>query len=580
MPLLDTPLTFFGNLIWRSFRWRVTGLIFLAALGIGLMSLEPIFLRGLLDALDQPQPEADKVCFWFFAMVLAWFGSAGANRLREWLDIHTAPELRLQAQLDAYHWLDLHSPQFFQNELAGGLSQKVKQVGTACVLLSSIVFNGFVRMCVAIIMAAFVLISAPSYFFWVFVCWLVLFSIAATFFAKRSVPLFKAFGEEVSASTGLLADINGQMDLVRSNAQRLSERRRLGGALLREKMASVRNRWFLLGMILVLYSALIGFQCLFIGLAVQAFLQGQMRLAEVVMVVSLATILITNVWALFEQLIQFFEQVGILASALRVIARPHEVLDVPGAAQLSVRHGEIRFENVTFAHPGSKPLFQNFSCVVAPGEQLGLVGPSGAGKSTLIKLLRRQADLQAGRILIDGQDIALVSLDSLNAAMADVPQDPALFHRSLRENIVYGRPDVSEHELHRALEDAQCASFVAQRPEGLDVRVGERGIRLSGGERQRVALARAFVKNAPIILLDEATSALDSNTEALIKKALTRLCEGRTVVAIAHRLSTLTNMDRILVLVLGQIAEQGTHSELMAINGHYAKLWTEQAMPA
>jgi ATP-binding cassette, subfamily B, bacterial len=575
--LPNTPYSFFFGLIWQGFRWRVAGLTLCAAAGIGLMSLEPLLLRGLFDALNQSPPEPSQVWPWFVGMALAWLGSSVANRLREWVDLHTSPALRTQAQLALYHWLDQHSPRFFQNEMVGGLSQKVKQTGLACVLLSNIVFNSFVRMVVAIAMAAVILSTAPVYFFWSFVLWLSVFGVVAVWFARRSVPLFKAFGEQASASTGILADITAQMDLVRSNAQGSAERVRLWQALWREQTASVRTRWFLLFMMAVLYTALIGFQCLFIALAVQAYLDAEMRLGEVMMVVSLAAILLTNVWALFEQLVLFFEQVGTLASALEVIARPHEIQQKPQATALQVSRGEICFEHVHFQYPGAgEVLFSDFCLRVAPGERVGLVGPSGSGKSTLIKLLRRHADVQQGRICIDGQDIAAVTLDSLNAAMADVPQDPALFHRSLRENIAYADPDISEHELQHAVQAAQCQSFVARRVEGLDVLVGERGIRLSGGERQRVALARAFVKDAPILLLDEATSALDSETEKMVQDALERLCLGRTVIAIAHRLSTLTRMDRILVLVQGQIVEQGTHAQLLAGNGPYAKLWLSQ----
>jgi len=306
-------------------------------------------------------------------------------------------------------------------------------------------------------------------------------------------------------------------------------------------------------------------------------LKGLMGVGDVVMVISLAAILVTNVWALSGQLVGFFEQVGILGAALAVIAKPHDILEAIDAKPLQVRGGEIRFEKVSYQYRSGDHLFRDLDLHIRAGERIGLVGPSGAGKSTLTKLIRRYYDVSSGRILIDGQDIATVTIDSLNLGIADVPQDPALFHRSLRENIAYAKPEASEACLWEAAKAAHCEAFINNRPEGFDVIVGERGVRLSGGERQRVAIARAFVKDAPILILDEATSALDSETESLIQDAIDRLCKGRTVIAIAHRLSTLARMDRILVMDQGKIVEEGTHAQLLTLKGHYASLWQRQS---
>jgi ATP-binding cassette subfamily B protein len=571
------PYPFFFGLLWRQFRWRVAGLALLAALGIGLMGFEPVLMRELIDALRVAAPDQDRIWWLFAGIAGVWFASATCNRLREWLDLYTAPHVRMQAQLEVYEWLDRHAPRFFQDEMAGSLGQKVKQAGTASVQLLGIVFNGFVRMVVAILMSALVLSAAPGHFFLVFMLWLAGFVLLSVWFTRRCVPLFKAFGEQMSASTGVLVDINSHMDIVRAHARRMAERLRVTQTLQTERAASMRTRRFLIWMMWVMYSALLGFQCAFIGMALHAFLQGSMGVGDVVMVISLAAILVTNVWALSEQLVDFFEQVGVLGAALAAIARPHEITEAPDARALQVQGGSIVFDHVTFHHRDGSPLFDGLNLQVRAAERVGLVGVSGAGKSTLTKLLRRHYDLQGGRILIDGQDIAQVTLDSLNLAMADVPQDPALFHRSLRDNIAYGREQASEDELRAAVRDAHCEPFISRRAEGMEVIVGERGVRLSGGERQRVALARAFLKNAPILILDEATSALDSETEALIQDAIDRLCQGRTVIAIAHRLSTLARMDRIVVMESGRIVEQGSHAELLALQGTYAGLWARQS---
>jgi ATP-binding cassette, subfamily B, multidrug efflux pump len=262
--------------------------------------------------------------------------------------------------------------------------------------------------------------------------------------------------------------------------------------------------------------------------------------------------------------------------------KPQTLLDKPGAQALKVSAGELRFEGVNFSYGGNKKVINDLSSTIRPGEKIGLVGRSGAGKSTVVNLLLRFYDVAEGRILIDGQNIAEVSQDSLRAQIGMVTQDTSLLHRSVRDNIVYGRPDASEADMQRAAERAEAADFIQTLVDpagrrGYDAHVGERGVKLSGGQRQRVAIARVMLKDAPILLLDEATSALDSEVEVAIQASLYRLMEGKTVVAIAHRLSTIAAMDRLLVMDEGRVVEEGTHASLLASGGIYARLWEHQS---
>jgi ATP-binding cassette subfamily B multidrug efflux pump len=286
-------------------------------------------------------------------------------------------------------------------------------------------------------------------------------------------------------------------------------------------------------------------------------------------------------WVMWE-ISALFENIGTVQDGINTLSKPRHVVDRPDARPLVVRAGEIRFDHVSFHYGKGGGIIDDFSLTIRPGEKVGLVGRSGAGKSTLVNLLLRFYDVEGGRILIDGQDIAGVTQESLRAQIGMVTQDTSLLHRSIRDNIVYGRPDATEAEMLEATRLARAHEFIpglgdAHGRHGYDARVGERGIKLSGGQRQRVAIARVLLKDAPVLIMDEATSALDSEVEAAIRENLYRLMRGKTVIAIAHRLSTIAALDRLVVLDKGRIIEEGTHTSLVAMNGLYAQLWAHQS---
>jgi ATP-binding cassette subfamily B protein len=386
----------------------------------------------------------------------------------------------------------------------------------------------------------------------------------------------KALSNEISTSTGRLIDAIANADLVRAFAKADYERRFISHFLMDEMNASRRLRTFLIVMRAFMAVATLALLLGLVALAGMDALSGAITVGAFAMIFFLTNQVIRSVQELSYRMLDYFEQLGTLAEALELVSQGHEIVDAPNAEPLVVREGAIRYENIKFAHPDGLQVFDGLNLIIRPGEKVGLVGPSGAGKSTLVKLLRRQFEPQSGRILVDDQDISHVTWDSLNEAIAEVPQVASVFHRAVRDNIRYANPGADEGEVLRAATEAYAHEFITGRTTGYDTIVGEQGIKLSGGERQRVAIARALVKDARILVLDEATSSLDSESEHLIQQALWTLMQGRTVIAIAHRLSTIAGMDRIVYLEAGRIVEEGHHRELLAKGGAYARLWNRQ----
>jgi ATP-binding cassette subfamily B protein len=329
---------------------------------------------------------------------------------------------------------------------------------------------------------------------------------------------------------------------------------------------------------LIQSSSMIGLEFWLMYVAIKLWNQGVLTVGDIVLIQTYLLRLFDKLWDMGQNIRMIYGALADANEMTEMLATPYEVQDVSGAKKLKVPKGKIEFKNVSFGYYRETPILQDFNLEVGAGERLALIGPSGGGKSTIVKTMFRFHDIQSGQILIDGQDISKVTQDSLRANMSLVPQEPILFHRSLMDNIRYARPKASEKEVIRAAKMAHADEFISSFREGYDTLVGERGIKLSGGERQRVAIARAILKDAPILVLDEATSSLDSESEMYIQDALSKLMKGRTTIVVAHRLSTIMQMDRIVVISDGKVVEQGRHDELLKVKkGMYQKLWGIQA---
>jgi ATP-binding cassette subfamily B protein len=485
--------------------------------------------------------------------------------------------MRVRVQDDLFAYLLNHAPRYFLDQASGSLVTRIRQAAVSSGAIIEYLWGNLCRLGV--------MLSVTGYLIWKqvpdlvvpFGVFLVVVTTASWLMAQRMRAYSKTMAKASSELSARMVDAVSNWDIVRSFARAVYERLTFAPFSAAEYDAILKLRWVATGMRLVLHVVSFGFLGWFCWGAYETARAGEMTAGMFTMIVSFSVLVASYVRGLGDNLFAYFEHHGIVSEALSTLLTPHEIVDAPDAHALRIVGGGIDVRDVSFAYHDGTPVFDRFTLTINPGERVGVVGASGAGKSTLIRLLRRQFPVSSGQILIDGQDIAHVAWDSLHEAIAEVPQSPGMFHRTVRDNVRYSRPEASDADVIAAAKLAHCHEFIAARPKGYDSVVGEKGMKLSGGERQRIAIARAFLKNAPILILDEATSSLDSEAEHLIQDGLVKLMEGRTVIAIAHRLSTIMHLDRIVVLDRGRIAEQGTHADLLTRGGIYARLWNRQA---
>ena len=482
-----------------------------------------------------------------------------------------------------FHRLMLgQSMSFYQDEFAGRIATKVMQTALAVRDTWLIVAELLVFVVIYFVTLLAVLGNFDGRLLIPFLVWVMLYTIALCYFVPRLGRIARVQADARSLMTGRITDAYTNIATVKlfSHARREAFYARTA---MQEFLGTVHTQMRLVtGFEIVNHTLSMALIAASAGATLWLWTLGQVGVGAVAAATAMALRLngISH-WVMWE-MATLFEHIGTVQDGINTIARHHQVVDAPDAKPLVVTRGDIRFEQVSFAYGGKRDVIEKLDLHIRPGEKIGLVGRSGAGKSTIVNLLLRFYDVETGKILIDGQDIAHVTQVSLRERIGMVTQDTSLLHRSVRDNIVYGRPDATEDAMLAAAKRAEADEFIAgltdpKGRKGYDAHVGERGVKLSGGQRQRGAIARVMLKDAPILLLDEATSALDSEVEAAIQQSLYRLMEGKTVVAIAHRLSTIAAMDRLVVLDHGRIVEEGDHRSLLARDGLYARLWARQS---
>lgn len=544
-------------------------------------SVFPYFLKRIVNTVQAyqglPAGVYAAVGGSLLLVVLFWGIAEFFMRLQGILQIYTFPQFRANIRAAVFDHVKSHSHEYFSNNFAGNIGKKLSDLPTSCQTIMEIICFQLVTIGTGTIIVLAMMWYTHALFAVILLIWLTIhLSIIALFFRTTNIRA-EIHSEAISVLSGKAVDVFSNMLNVRLFARASFEAEYLQtfqhDEIVKAKKAMWVIEWMRIGL---------GVNGLFLIFAmIMTLLYGWthhwVTLGDFTQVLMQSFWLLGWMWFLSFQMTMFAREIGTIDNALSLIKKEHDLIDSPAAKPLSIAHGNIAFEKVNFAYQKGMPVFNELSVTIPKGQKVGLVGFSGSGKSTFVNLILRFFDLQSGKILIDGVDISTVQQESLRSQIAMIPQDPALFHRTLMENIRYGRLDATDEEVIQASKLAHCHEFIEVLDDGYESLVGERGIKLSGGQRQRIAIARAILKNSPILILDEATSSLDSVTEKLIQNSLQQLMHGRTTIVVAHRLSTLADMDRIIVFSKGQIVEEGTIESLLEKNGHFAKLWNMQS---
>ena len=576
------PVRSLISFIWKLVRiqpWSFFFIYFLSLTWSLDSTVWPYLLRLIIDTLthyDMDRASAWMSLKWLLvAGICLWVSVECCFRCRDFLRARAFPKLEANIRMAMFDHIQHHSPKYFNEHFAGSLSNKISDMTTqvTSILQNIMVFIPAVASSILILL----FFSRVNPVFAVILgIWIMIHFSICFFFTSKCVEYSNIHGEARSTLAGKIVDSFTNNFAVNLFSRFQFEKLRIASYQKVEQETNYRAQYYIALMILSLSALFLVGVITLNGFLILYWTQDKISTGEVIQVFNTTFNVVMILWVASDLMPQFFKSVGIASQALSVMHDPQDVIDPPNTPLLVVKKGEIIFENVSFQY-GEKKLFDNKDVHIKGGEKVGLVGYSGAGKSTFVNLILRFYPIEKGRILIDGQDIAHITIDSLHKQVALIPQDPLLFHRSLEENIQYGNIQASKEEIIQAAKLAHCDEFIKKCPNGYASLVGERGTKLSGGERQRIAIARAMLAASPILILDEATSSLDSVTENFIQESLERLMQNRTTIVIAHRLSTLAKMDRILVFDQGKVVEEGSHSELMTKQGHYSHMWQMQA---
>ncbi len=574
-----------GPFIWHYIKkqWKTFALIQFFAFAWSIdHTMWPIVIMLLIDGITNYS--GDRADMWhvlatpiimgisLWTCVEIFFRACGM------LMAKTLPKLEADVRMDMFNYVQKHSFNYFSNNFAGTIANKISDMPHNIENIIQLVIYLFFPVLLSLVIAVTLFAFVSIYFALILASWLVVHISVSWVFARKCAIYSDVHAESRSTLAGKIVDSLSNHNNVRLFSRYRYELKFLEKFQKDEQEKHIVSLWYIEKMKFVMgILSLLGIGIVMNWYMLYSWQQGRLTTGEVVFIFNTTWNITMMAWIAGLEFPTLYNKIGVCKQALSIIQDPIEITDEPHAKPLKVTEGLIKFENVSFHYRPEYNIFQNKNIIIHPGEKVGLVGSSGSGKTTFVNLILRYYDVEKGRILIDGQDIFNVTQNSLREQIALIPQDTSLFHRTLMDNIRFGKLEATDEEVRQAAAKAHAHEFIEKMPEKYETFVGERGVKLSGGQRQRISIARAILKNAPILILDEATSALDSVTETLIKDSMKSLMEGRTSIVIAHRLSTLSDMDRILVFKDGKIIEEGTHISLIEAGEHYAALWRMQA---
>jgi ATP-binding cassette, subfamily B, bacterial len=563
----------------RPFPVAITLMVMMAMAWAINLSLQPYILKIILDRLAE-HPKGDFFSYMapplYAFLVLAFIMPTLSRLYGYFVEIKMIPRMRQQLAQTAFERLLNQSHGFFQNQFTGSLSNKINDLSSDVPDLLQILIDRCFATILALFIAIITLWTVNGHFALLMVGWTTLFFVGSLFSSKKLVDLSDKWSAYISQITGFIVDSLTNILSIRLFARSKQESQSLKKVFHKAVVAERKLQWAYFWVWFIYGYAFVFAQGLNVYYLMRGYQDGYITIGDFALVLSINLAIVEFLWNITKDISQLSKSLGKITQALRTILLPIDIYDHPGAKQLDVTKGEIEFKDVRFHYKGTNPLFEKNSIKLNAGQKVGLVGFSGSGKTTFVNLILRLFDVSSGQILIDGQDIRDVTQDSLHDAIGMIPQEPTLFNRTLMENIRYGDSKASDKEAMVASQKAYAHLFIKELPKKYETIVGERGVKLSGGQRQRIAIARVVLKNAPILILDEATSQLDSVTETLIQDSLWELMRGKTTLVVAHRLSTLLHMDRILVFDKGKIIQDGTHEMLLSQEGLYKTLWSAQ----
>lgn len=544
-------------------------------------TIMPYALKLIVDGISQFEGNRNNILSVILYPLLLYFSArifmVIVFRFQHWLgNTRIIPEFNADMRMALFQYVQHHSHAYFSNNFAGSLANKIGDLPRSSITVFQIM-RWRVITTLSVTIASLVIVSTVNIIFsMILLTWFLVQFSTSYYFAKRIHQQSQIYAEDLSILAGKIVDILSNINTVRLFSRMVHENEYVMSYQNISKKSFQKNEFEFWKLTVAMELAMLTMFAAVFYYLITGWQQSRISTGDFVLITFISANIITYTWQLGMELANLFKEIGICQQALKLITASHTVTNIENAPDLHVPHGRITFENVKFCYVKGTNIFRDKNLTIKAGEKVGLVGSSGSGKTTFVDLVLRLYDLEAGQIRIDGHDISQVTQESLRNNIAIIPQNPSLFHRSLIENIRYGRLDATDAQVIKASKQAHCHEFISELEHGYNTLVGERGTKLSGGQRQRISIARAILKNAPILILDEATSSLDSITERYIQESLQTLIKDKTTIVIAHRLSTLTGMDRIIVFKNGNIIEDGPHHSLLHKKEYYYHLWNTQ----